>query len=474
MHDDSPVGRRNLAASSTSRVARASELLVENSVSAHQQLVERRCFQLQGVEACVESTRFKVGIVILIVLNALFVGITTDLSVKNTLTAFNGRNGSDYDDMITSDAIFAVDLAFNSVFFVELMLRIVSQEGRFICGPEWTWNVFDTLVVALSIAELGLSAVGTSSSYIRVLRLARVVRSLRMVRLVRFLSLFNKLHAVSLAFVRCRTMLLTAILCLVILLFVFAIIIASAIATYIADANESDMYVDDMQVFFGSLFMTMLTLFMSVSGGVDWWTVCELLLHVGWGYASVFLIFIVITVLAVLNVINAIFVNDAVDATHHDLDLRSQADLAENRIMLKRLTSIFQQMEKDRRDMVGLEAFLRHMQNTEMKAQLSLIGLNFCDGVSLFRLLDVDATRFLTIDQFVMGCLRLKGQCILIDMNVEIKNTRNIMVGIQEMLSEFLGENRRVSKMRADVGPRDTKGDTTFTPQRNIEAHFEI
>lgn len=218
----------------------------------------------------------------------------------------------------------------------------------------------------------------------------------------------------------------------------------------------------------------MLTLFMSVSGGVDWWTVCELLLHVGWGYASVFLIFIVITVLAVLNVINAIFVNDAVDATHHDLDLRSQADLAENRIMLKRLTSIFQQMEKDRRDMVGLEAFLRHMQNTEMKAQLSLIGLNFCDGVSLFRLLDVDATRFLTIDQFVMGCLRLKGQCILIDMNVEIKNTRNIMVGIQEMLSEFLGENRRVSKMRADVGPRDTKGDTTFTPQRNIEAHFEI
>jgi len=163
----------------------------------------------------------------------------------------------------------------------------------------------------------------------------------------------------------------------------------------------------------------------------------------GWfGYVVVFLVFIVITVLAVLNVINAIFVNDAVDATQHDLDLRSQADLAENKIMLRRLTRIFQDMEKDKRDMVSIDSFVQHMDDEEMKLQLSLIGLHFCDGVSLFQYLDVDRSRHLTIEQFVMGCLRLKGEAILIEMDVEIKQTRDMLMDVQDLLADFLEERR--------------------------------
>jgi len=170
------------------------------------------------------------------------------------------------------------------------------------------------------------------------------------------------------------------------------------------------------------------------------------------GYVLVFLVFVFITVLAVLNVINAIFVNDAVDATVHDLDLRSQAELAENRLMLSRLTRIFHEMEKDRRDMVNLDSFLRHMENEEMKVQLSLIGLHFCDGVALFRYLDVYNNDYLTIDQFVMGCLRLKGEAILIDMDVEIKQTREVVRDIEEMLIEIL-KTPRVADRGAGASP---------------------
>ena len=97
-----------------------------------------------------------------------------------------------------------------------------------------------------------------------------------------------------------------------------------------------------------------------------WWDVCSLLLEIGTAYVLFFLPFVVISVLAVLNVINAIFVNDAVDATQRDLDLRSQAELAKNRAMLTRLTHIFHAMEKDRRDMVSIEAFMKHMDDEDM------------------------------------------------------------------------------------------------------------
>ena len=37
---------------------------------------------------------------------------------------------------------------------------------------------------------------------------------------------------------------------------------------------------EEMNTFFGSLSMTMLTLFMSVAGGVDWWEVMRLTLEI--------------------------------------------------------------------------------------------------------------------------------------------------------------------------------------------------
>lgn len=411
-------------------------------MEGHHYCVNTRLAHWERIETAVESKHFKIAVVVLIALNALYVGVTTDLSMKSSIETFRNQSDNLYADILRSNLVFGLDVCFNATFFAELMVRILSQGGKFWCGPEWNWNLFDTVVVGLSFVEMSLLAVGFSSSYIRVLRLARVVRSLRMIRIVRFLSLFNKLHAISLAFARCRTMLICAVLCLCLVVFVFSIIFNSAVAAYISDTHYDDGRVDDMETFFGSLSMTMLTLFMTVSGGVDWWDICELLMEVGGGFVLIFLCFITITVLAVLNVINAIFVNDAVDATQHDLDLRSEADLAEHRAMISRFTRIFHEMEKDRRDLVSVDAFVRHMETQQVKAQLSLIGVHFCDCVTLFRFLDVDDTHFLTIDQFVMGCLRLNSKITTIEMSVELKTMKSIVTQIQETLNALVAQEQ--------------------------------
>merc|ERR1719383_1690900 len=83
---------------------------------------------------------------------------------------------------------------------------------------------------------------------------------------------------------------------------------------------------------------------MAVSGGVDWFDVVKLLMQISSFYAAIFLLFIVITVLAMMNVINAIFVNDAIETTRMDMDLRMQGEMAQNQYMLDRLTVIFRQL----------------------------------------------------------------------------------------------------------------------------------
>merc|ERR1712209_355730 len=98
-----------------------------------------------------------------------------------------------------------------------------------------------------------------------------------------------------------------AMLILFIVTFLFSVVFLNAASQYIADATSGNLFVEEMRVYFSSLFMTMLTLFMAVAGGIDWWDVLRLLLEIHVGYAIVMMLFVVINVLAVLNVINAIF-----------------------------------------------------------------------------------------------------------------------------------------------------------------------
>lgn len=198
----------------------------------------------------------------------------------------------------------------------------------------------------------------------------------------------------------------------------------NAVSQYIAQAGLDDIYVGRMETFFGSLPMTMLTLFMCVAGGVDWWEVCSLLLEISPLYACIFIFFVAITVLAVLNVINAMFVNDAMATTRMDMDLRMREDLEETKLMVARLTEIFKAMDVDCVGTITSQEFVAELERNNMKMVLSLIGLHFTDPFTLFRLLDVDGSNELGIDEFVMGCLRLKGGAILVDMDVVIKETK--------------------------------------------------
>jgi len=237
----------------------------------------------------------------------------------------------------------------------------------------------------------------------------------------------RKLRVMALAIMNSRTMLMWAVLVLLLVMYLFSIIFLNAVSQYIADAASEDATVEKLTVFFDSLQMTMLTLFMAVSGGLDWWDILELLLKISVQYALVFILFIVITILAILNVINAIFVNDAMECTHMDIDLRMQGELEETKQMLERLTRIFEEMSPDSSGTVGLQDFVEHVERDEMKMVFSLIGLQFTDGVTLFKLLDVDGNSQLGIDEFVMGCLRLKGGAVQIDNHVLIRDMKALL-----------------------------------------------
>jgi len=260
-----------------------------------------------------------------------------------------------------------------------------------------------------------LSSSDVNHSFIRMLRVVRMMRSIRMLRLMRFAHLIRKLRVMTLAIINCSMMLMWAMLILFIVTFLFSVVFLNAASQYIADATSGNLFVEEMRVYFSSLFMTMLTLFMAVAGGIDWWDVLRLLLEIHVGYAIVMMLFVVINVLAVLNVINAIFVNDAMESTRTDHDLRMQGELEETKLMLERLTKIFELMEKSESGVINDNEFVEQVEREDVRMQFALLGLHFTDARNFFRLLDIDGSHSVGIDEFVMGCLSMKGGALLID-----------------------------------------------------------
>jgi len=383
-----------------------------------------RCEWLQR---WVEFESFHCVVCAVIALNCLYIGLITHTYVQRAQEDYDARRGSSAQDpdLDTPAWIIWLDAGFNAFFVGELLLRMLAYQGAFFAGDGWRWNVFDFVIAVLSVGNMFLLNAGFGAGFARLIRLARVGRSLSVIRMVRFSHIFSKIRLLTLAVAHCGTMLLWAVLFLAVVLFFFAVIFANGVATHLNESSPSiaDPNMDNLRLFFGSLPMAMLTLFMSVSGGVDWWEVAEALLSMSVVYVFGFLVFMSLSVLAILNVISAIFVNDAMETASMDLDLRLKGEVERTRLMVQTLTDIFNEMSV-RGEGVAPYEFAMKMESQDMKLFCSSVGLYFTNYNSLFQLLDVDDNGLLGIDEFVIGFLRLGGGSMMVDMEVSMRELK--------------------------------------------------
>ena len=188
------------------------------------------------------------------------------------------------------------------------------------------WNVFDTLLVVASLVDTFSSTSGVTLSYVRVLRVMRLTKTLRVIRLLRFASFVRHLRLMLIAIMECAVPLLWAVVLLFFLMFVFSVIFMQGVTNFIREAGPNDVIVERLLVYFNGLTMTLLTLFMSISGGVSWGEVVQLLLEISDLFGVLFVLYVATMVLALLNIVTGIFVNEAVAMAQMDQALMREQD----------------------------------------------------------------------------------------------------------------------------------------------------
>eukprot|EP00435_Cladocopium_sp_Y103_P037395 s131_g9.t2 len=249
------------------------------------------------------STLFSNIIMVFIVANAILLGIEIDVSSRV------GQN-----DIPAAFGI--INVFFVVVFVVETVLKLVVMGcHEYWRGKSWKWNAFDFLIVGLSVAETCLDYFSQAvfsdggGGSVRVMRALRLARTLRGVRLFRLLRYFAALRGLLLSIASTLGSLLWTLVLLQLLFYVFAVIFAQLVTDYCRfetirveeDVNAIPKCPDDLH-YWANVMDSMHTLFMAITGGVNWFDAYAPLRKVSLAALWLMNLFIVIGFFTILNV----------------------------------------------------------------------------------------------------------------------------------------------------------------------------
>ena len=208
---------------------------------------------------------FQFTVVAIIILNAILIGATT------------------YDlDPLFLDTIHLLDYAITIFFVIEILIRFIGEKNKaefFKSG----WNIFDTIIVAISLIPIP-----NNSSYL-------VLRLLRIFRVLRLISVIPELKKIIEAILESIRRVFFVSLLLFIILYIYA-------------TMGSILFANDDPSRWGDLGISLITLFQVLTLS-SWETVMLPMQAIYWWAWVYFFSFIVVCGITILNLVIAILVD---------------------------------------------------------------------------------------------------------------------------------------------------------------------
>merc|ERR1719195_1420511 len=210
----------------------------------------------------------------------------------------------------------------------------------------------------------------------------------------------------------------------------------------------------ELQRLCGDVTHMVLSLFMSICGGIDWRELWVLLVDVHWVYGWAFIFYIFFMVFGVLNVVVATFVEQSSLISRRDRELGTQNELEKNRQYYNNIRRFFQEADIDGSGSLSWREFEDYLGDENVQAYFQSFELDVTQARTLFRLLDLDESDDVNIDEFVEGCMRMRGQARSIDVHMllyenekMIRRNVEFMEYVEEQLHEITKHNHQSRKV---------------------------
>uniref|UniRef100_A0A7S1ASU5 EF-hand domain-containing protein n=1 Tax=Noctiluca scintillans TaxID=2966 RepID=A0A7S1ASU5_NOCSC len=443
--------------------------------------LNRKPPRFETLKMLVESLPFTMFSASIIILNAAFTGYEADVAMKSALVRYDKHVASGLGGavpLMNDDPAWhiIVNTTFTALLSLELLMRILVYEWSFWMGPDRVWNCLDAILVMSSLVEAVFVTSGFNASYIRVLRLLRMIRTLRIVRVMRHFRVFRQLRVMMLAIMHSMIALMWAIVLLIIIIFLFGVIFILGAEDYVRGAIADDRLVWEIRQEFASMPRVLLTLFAIVTGGLNWSNTEFILRNISSFYGLLLLLYVSLMLLAMMNIVTGIFVNDAIESTQTDVDLQAQAELEKTNRTMNELKRLFREFDSDGSETITLEEFTEHLEDEGIKTMLGVLEIEVADAIAFFDVLDVDNTEELDIDEFVMGCIYLKGAAKMVNVATLMRENKLMM---SQSMKQACKVEDRVTQLAEQIehvlyGPEHLRNLGVGSQQNSIDQPYEM
>jgi len=324
--------------------------------------------------------------------NAISIGMQTDMMAKNVTTH-------------VPEKFEILESIFCAVFTTELMLRIYVYGSMYFRRADRMWNVFDATLVLLQLGEqiLGFFANVGVNKLMRILQILRLVRIVRMVRMLHLISELRALMASLAGSLRS--------LCWTVLLLMLIMYGTGVCLTQVVSDQRAARGVEFQDELIGSLGVTMLTLYQAITGGVSWKEIIDMP-DVGGLSTMMVSLYVAFVVFALMHIVTVVFLESALANAKRD----------EDQFLTTISLKIFEQADKKASGIVTWKEFEECLAYDEVRMYFDAFGFDVEEAKKLFMLLDKERSGEVSLDDFILGSVRLRGPARAVDVAVIGRN----------------------------------------------------
>merc|ERR1719362_425534 len=161
-------------------------------------------------------------------------------------------------------------------------------------------------------------------------------------------------------------------------------------------------------------------------------------------FASLFLVYLTFTTLAVMNVVTAIFCQSAIDGAANQREVQMQKFEEQQELHSKQLGDVFKAIDMDGSGDLTLDEFELGVMNPKVQTFFESMELSIQEGRLLFHLLRSGEDNAIDIDDFVEGCLQLRGSARNFDVALLRYECRNLSNTVREFLEASKNSQMRI------------------------------